>query len=122
MDFRFLWDENQKTGKEAGEKVRMAATLRIRLNVKIAVGPLHPTGNADVFLNVSPEEDGTARVDITRIAFINNVLFTAIAGVLKERMTSQINELVKEFWRDLPKYIPRVEKISILEIGNDSAA
>ncbi len=98
----------------------MAANLRIRLSLKMAVGPLHPSGKADVYLTVRPEVDGTARVDIDRIAFIHNALFTVIAGVLKERMVDQINALVKEFWSDLPKYIPKVEAITILEIGNEA--
>ncbi len=100
----------------------MAANLRIRLSLKMAVGPLHPVGKADVYVSVHPETDGTARVDIARISFINNVVFTAIAGVLKERMASEINSLVKDFLHDLPKYIPQVEKIAILEIEDESPA
>ncbi len=100
----------------------MAANLRIRLSLKMAVGPLHPAGNADVYLTIRPEADGTARVDITRIAFINNVLFTVIAGVLKDRMVIEINDLVKEYLRDLPRHIPQVENISILEIENVAPA
>ncbi len=88
----------------------------------MAVGPLHPVGSADVYLSVQPEKDGTARVDITRIAFINNFLFTAIAGILKERMASEINTLVQAYLRDLPRYIPQVEHISILEIDNGTSA
>ncbi len=100
----------------------MAANLRIRLSLKMAVGPLHPVGKADVYLAVRPEEDGTARVDITRVAFINNFLFTFIAGILRERMASEINNLVQAYLRDLPRYIPQVEKVSILEIENGASA
>ncbi len=100
----------------------MAADLRIRFSLKLAVGPLHPVGKADVYITAYPETDGTARVDISRIAFINNIVFTAIAGVMKERMASEINGLVKEFLRDLPRHIPQVENISIMEIENLSPA
>ncbi len=100
----------------------MAANLRIRLSLKLAVGPLHPVGKADVYVTASPEADGTARVDIARIAFINNIFFTAIARVLRERMAIEINSLVKESLRDLPNHIPQVESISILEIENESPA
>ena len=97
----------------------MAANLRIRLSLKMEVGPLHPAGKADVYLSVRPELDGTARVDITRVVFVNNPLFTAVAGILKERMTGQINDLEKSFIHDLPGYIPGVEAISILEISTE---
>jgi hypothetical protein len=105
-----------------GEREIMAANLRIRMSLKMAIGPLHPVGKADVYLTVHPEEDGTARVDISRITFINNSFFTLVAGVLKERLTGEINRLVKEVWMDLPKHIPRLEEISILEIGNELPA
>ena len=72
-----------------------------------------------MYLAVQPELDGTARVNITRVVFINNLLFTAVAGILKERMTDQINDLVKSFLRDLPNHIPGVENISILEISEE---
>ncbi len=100
----------------------MAANLRIQLSLKMAVGPLHPVGKADVHLTIRPETDGTARVDITRVAFMNNFLYTFIAGMLKDRMASEINNLVRAYLRDLPRYIPQVEGISILEIENDSPA
>ena len=97
----------------------MAANLRIRLKLEMEVGPLHPVGKADVYLAVQPEPDGTARVDITRVVFVNNLLFTAVAVILKERLTDQINKLVKSFLRDLPSHIPGVENISILEISEE---
>lgn len=97
----------------------MAANLRIRLGLKMAVGPLHPSGKADVYLAIQTEPDGTARVDIKRVVFINNLLFTAVARVLKERMTEQMNDLVKTYLRDLPSHIPGVENISILEISEE---
>ncbi len=98
----------------------MAANLRIRLGLKMAVGPLHPSGKADVYLAVQPEPDGTAKIEITRVVFMNNLLFTAVARVLKERMEEQINELVKSYLRDLPSHIPGIENISILEITTET--
>ncbi len=97
----------------------MAANLRIRLKLEMEVGPLRPVGKADVYLAVQPEPDGTARVDITRVVFVNNLLFTAVAVILKERMTEQINDLVKSFIHDLPNHIPGVGNISILEISEE---
>jgi len=43
----------------------------------------------------------------------------ALKNDLKERMTDQINDLVKSFLRDLPNHIPGVENISILEISEE---
>jgi hypothetical protein len=96
----------------------MSANLRIRLDLKIAVGPLHPKGKADVFLTVEREPDGTASVDITRIIFPGNVIFTAAGGFFKDRLASKINNLIVAALKDIPKYLPQVEEITILEITN----
>ncbi|HEX7395147.1 MAG TPA: hypothetical protein VF313_09505 [Anaerolineaceae bacterium] len=97
----------------------MPANLRIRLGLRMVVGPLHPSAKADVFLTVSPEADGTARVDITRINFPGNAIFTAVGGFLKDRLTSQINILIGDALKDIPKYVPQVEQVTILEVSSD---
>jgi len=97
----------------------MPANLRIRLGLKMVVGPLHPTGKADVFLTIWPAADGTARVDITRINFPGNAIFTAVGGFLKDRLTSQINILIGDALKDIPKYVSQVEQVTILEISSE---
>jgi len=97
----------------------MPANLRIRLGLKMVVGPLHPTGKADVFLTIWPAADGTARVDITRINFPGNAIFTVMGGFLKDRLTSQINILIGDALKDIPKYVPQVEQVTILEISSE---
>ena len=97
----------------------MSANLRIQLALRMAIGPLHPTGKADVFLTVRPEVDGTARVDITRINFPGNAIFTVIGGFLKDRLNSQINILIGDALKDIPQYIPQVEQVTILEINSE---
>ncbi len=96
----------------------MAATIRLRLSFTMALGPLHPVGKADVYLSIQPELDGTVRVDITRIAFVNNPLFSFAARVVKERLADQVNQLVRQFLIDLPSHFPAIDSISILEIDN----
>jgi hypothetical protein len=85
----------------------------------MVVGPFHPTGKADVFLTVGPAPDGTARVDITRINFPRNAIFTAVAGFFKDRLTSKINNLIVDALKDIPKYMPQVEEVTILEISSE---
>ena len=97
----------------------MAVGLRVRLKLKIIVGPLRPSANADVFLTVAPEPDGSARIDISRILFPNNALYSFVGGLLKERLAEQINHLVRNATHDIPKYMPQVEEVSIIEIAND---
>ncbi len=97
----------------------MTAGFRVQLKLKMVVGPLHPSAKADVYLTAFPVEDGTARVDITRIVFPNNALFSFASGFLKERLTEEINHLVRSAILDIPKYMPQVEEVRILEIENE---
>ena len=97
----------------------MAAGLRVRLKLKMIAGPLRPSANADVYLTVAPEPDGSARIDISRIVFPNNALYSFVGGLLKERLAEQINRLVRNAIHDIPRYVLQVEQVSILEIAND---
>jgi len=97
----------------------MTAELRVHLNLKMIVGPLRPSTAADVFLTASAEPDGSARIDISRIVFPHNALFSFVGGLLKERLAEQINQLVRSAIHDIPRYVPQIEQVSILEIAND---
>jgi hypothetical protein len=97
----------------------MSAGLRVRLKLKMIVGPLRPSANADVYLTLASEPDGSARIDISRIVIPNNAIYSFVGGLLKEKLTEQINYLVRSALRDIPKYMPEVEEFSILEIAND---
>jgi len=97
----------------------MSVNLRIRLGLRMVVGPFHPTGKADVFLTIEPEPDGSARVDISRIIFPKNPIFTAAGGFFKNQVTTRINNLIAASLKDIPRYMPQVEEVTILEISNE---
>jgi len=97
----------------------MTAALRVRLKLKMIVGPLRPSVAVDVFLTASAEPDGSARIDISRIVFPNNALYSFVGGLLKERLAEQINQLARSAIQDIPRNVPQIEQVSILEIAND---
>jgi hypothetical protein len=97
----------------------MSANLRIRLGLRIAVGPFHPTGKVDVFLTLEPTPAGSARADITQINFPGNAIFTAVGKLFKDRLTARINDLIVDALKDIPMFVPQVEEVTILEISNE---
>jgi hypothetical protein len=90
--------------------------MRIRLALKLAVGPLHPSGQVYVFLKLSPSEDGSAGVEITNVEWQGNLAYTAVARLLKGTLAEVINTQIREALRELPHQIPQVEEVRILEI------
>jgi hypothetical protein len=95
----------------------MTANFRIRLALKLAVGPLHPTGQVDVFLTLHPSLNGSAGVEITNVEWQGNLAYTAVARLLKGTLAEIINTQIREALLKLPQQIPQVEEVRILEIN-----
>lgn len=94
----------------------MSVKIRLRLAVKLNVGPVHPSGKVDVFLTLHPGADGSAGVEITNVEWLGNIAYTAIGRLLKSSLAEVINVQVREALRALPEQIAQVEEVRILDI------
>ncbi len=94
----------------------MSAKFRIRLAVKLNVGPVHPSGKVDVFLALHPGADGSAGVEITNVEWLGNIAYTAVGRLLKGSLAEVINAQIREALRELPRQVAQLEEVRVLDI------